>query len=1730
MKKLPVVLSLLLLSGICFSQNAIVTENQQTAGVTPRTVWDLPKNDDGSYGDATIQGFATDISVQPGGTINFKITVTDGAPYTITIYRLGYYNGNGARQWGQVTGLTGVIQPHPLDGPPVNGSATGLMDYGNWSVTASWSVPANAVSGLYIARLKRTGNGGASHIPFIVRNEANTTDGSNSAILFKTSDATWEAYNGCGGNSLYVAAGTLPNDHASKVSYNRPYTTRDGGGGGVAEEDWLFNAEYPMIRFLERNGYNMTYTTDLDLARSSTNPILSHKIFLSVGHDEYWSKEERNQVEAARAAGVNMAFFSGNEVYWKTRWENSIDASNTPFRTMVCYKEGDAATGAEKACGSKCDPSSNPEWTGLWRYGCDQPDGNACKPENGLSGQISWDNTQGTISVPFAYKNLRIWRNAPGVAALATPGDTLETTDGTLGYEWDWQQSAFQSSYPAGRAGLSYSVNDGRVHKLSLYRYPGGGLVFGAGTVQWSWGLDDDHDRTYLQSNSAVSPDLQQATINILSDMGVQPVTLQTGLVTPVAVSDLTPPSSKITSPTNGSTIPLGNTSTITGSATDPNGGVVAGVDISVDGTTWLPATIDVMMNGTVTWSYSWIPNKTGNVTITSRSYDDYGNVEATTGNEGGQNQVTVVVSAEGPPTDCPCFLFDPNAVDPTEALPQDLGGPVSLGMRFRATFDGQISAIRFFKAPGDEESNTVNLWTVSGTKLAEAVGTKTPGQWDTIKFQSPVEIHKGTIYVASYINASGYYMADDNYFADSIVRGPLVGIQDSAVSLGGNPNGLYSYQSDGNPYPFPRNGYLADNYWVDVIYSPTTGPDITPPAITVVSPANNATGVSVNSFVSVTFNEDIDPATATAATFVLRQGTDIILATVTYTASARTITLIPNSPLLFSTVYTVTAVGGSSGIKDLAGNALVANSTWSFTTAAEPATPPDDGAGGPVLIISSTSNNFSRYPVEILRAQGYNGFVAMDIAEVTPSIIAGYDVVLLGHFSLTGQQITMLTDWVNAGGTLIAFRPDAGLASLLGISPTGNTLKEGYLLVDNTKPAGAGIVNQTIQFHDFADLYTLSSGATPKATQLAALYSDATTATAFPALTTRDVGLNGGKAIAFTYDLPKSIVYTRQGNPQWAGEERDDTIPPIRSDNLFFGNASFDPQPDWINLDKVAIPQADEQQHLLTNVMLLSTLHRKPLPHLWFLPSGFKAAVVMTGDDHAIGNTAPRFDDCVYQGTPTSDPDSVADWKTVRMTSYIYTGTPISNAAVIDYQNKGFEIALHPTTFCVDFTPASLQNNISTQWSQLQAQLPGINALVTNRTHCMPWSDWASHPKVENGLGIRFDVNYYYWPGSWIKNRPGMFTGSGMPMRFADLDGTIIDCYQAPTQMPDESQLDISYNINTLLDNALDVNKGYYGAFVMNMHTDYYPDPDADAIINAAKSRGIPVVSAKQMLTWLDSRNNTSFGGPGSGNTMTWDGSKLSFNINSAARNLQAMVPFNSAGGTLISVTENGAPTGVTTQMIKGINYGVFNVSNTAGVKQYVATYTSTPLPITLVDFTANRQGSNDVLVKWSTSMESNNKGFEVQRSTDAAEWTVIGFVAGAGNSQTLNNYQLLDPGLDPGTYYYRLRQIDFDGKFELSKVAQVTIPGLALELMQNYPNPLTSGNTTIQYSIPKSCQAQIILYDQMGRPIQTLVDEMKAPGTYQVTVNKNGLGSGMYYYRLNALGKSIVKKMTVL
>ena len=863
--------------------NPVACENTKTG--TPQSTWDIT-----GYGSATIQGFATQMSVNLGETETFKVD-TPAKSYRLDIYRMGYYAGNGARLIASVTPSATLPQTQPSC---LSNSSTGLVDCGNWAVSASWVVPTTVVSGIYFAKLVRTdGVTGASHVFFVVRDDSSHAD-----LLYQTSDTTWQAYNQYGGNSLYVG---MPDNRAYKVSYNRPFTTR-----GTGPEDFVFNAEYPMVRFLEQNGYNLSYFSGIDTDRRGAL-LKNHKAFLSVGHDEYWSGAQRANVEAARDAGVNLAFFSGNEVFWKTRWEASIDGSGTAYRTLVCYKETHA--------NAVIDPQDPPTWTGTWRDPRFSPPADGGRPENALTGTIFKVNS-GTvdIQVPAQYSALRFWRNTR-VASLAA-GSTATLASGTIGYEWD--QDADNGSRPAGLIDLSSTHADGvqvlqdygtnydsgsADHHLTLYRAPSGALVFGAGSVQWSWGLDSHHDR----GSGAVDVAMQQATVNLFADMGVQPLTLMSGLVAATASTDTTAPTAVITSPAAGTTVQVGLSTTISGTATDSGGGTVGGVEVSTDGgSTWHPAT------GHGTWTYTWTPGAVGSSTIEARATDDSANI-------GSPVARTVAVAARS----CPCTVWGATVV-PTVTADSDTAA-TEVGMKFRSDVAGQVTGIRFYKGTGNTGTHVGHLWSSTGTLLASVTFSgETSTGWQQANFSTPVSVAANTTYVVSYYAPSGHYAVDEAYFTNAAVDAtPLHALQNGADG----PNGLYTYASGGGS---PTNSWDSSNYWVDVVLS-TSGSsagDTTPPTVTTQSPAADATGVPAGTAVAATFSEAVQATGITVA--AADSGGATVSGSTAYNSTTRTVTFTPSGTLASGATYTVTV----SGAKDLAGNQMVP-SVWSFSTAA---------------------------------------------------------------------------------------------------------------------------------------------------------------------------------------------------------------------------------------------------------------------------------------------------------------------------------------------------------------------------------------------------------------------------------------------------------------------------------------------------------------------------------------------------------------------------------------------------------------------------------------------------------------------------------------------------------------------------------------------------------------------------------------------------------------------------
>jgi hypothetical protein len=855
--------------------NPIVCENSQTSGLTDSSVWDIS-----GAGDSDIQGFATDISVNAGGSIGFKIDTT--LSYKIDIYRLGYYGSYGARLWqSNLSHAPAVAQ-----GPCASDPSTLLYDCGTWSLSATWNVPTAAVSGVYIARLTAT-NGHASHITFVVRNDSSKSD-----IVYQTSDQTWQAYNAFDGSDFYTGTQQLTNSQARafKISYNRPFATRGANGG----RDFLFANEYPTIRYLESNGYDVSYMAGVDVDRYGSL-LLNHKTYMSVGHDEYWSQAQRDNVQNARDHGVNLMFLSGNEMYWHTRFEPSIDGTNTAYRTLVCYKE--------TWDNAKIDTSTT-EATATWRDPRFQDSPGGGNPENGLTGTMFRANFSDlAITVSGAEGKTRLWRNT----TLGSVPDTSTTAlmPNTIGYESD--EDVDNGFRPAGLVDLSTTVGPTpqlltdygnttpagtTTHHVTLYRASSGALVFSAGTIQWAWGLDGWHDGG---PSDIVDTRMQQATMNMLADMQTFPTTLQSGLVMPAASTDTIAPTAVITSPVAGASLANGSQLTVTGTATDAGGGRVAGIEVSIDGgTTWHPA------SGTSTWTYTGILPGTGSVNIKARATDDSSNTQTAPASVG----VTV---------NCPCSIFG-NA-SPTVPSTAD-SAAVTLGTRFTADADGWITGIRFYKGSGNTGTHLGKLWTASGTLLASATFTgESATGWQTVQFSTPVAVTRNTEYVASYYAPNGGYAADPNYFGyGSTKTAPLHALGGRNVN-----NGVYLY---GNA--FPNQSYTQSNYYVDVAFTPSGA---TSPVVLSTTPASGATAVPVGTAPTATFSTTMD---ASSLQFTVKNSTGAAVAgTVSYDVPSATATFTPTQAFASGASFTATVTGSDTG-----GHAMGAPATWTFTTA----------------------------------------------------------------------------------------------------------------------------------------------------------------------------------------------------------------------------------------------------------------------------------------------------------------------------------------------------------------------------------------------------------------------------------------------------------------------------------------------------------------------------------------------------------------------------------------------------------------------------------------------------------------------------------------------------------------------------------------------------------------------------------------------------------------------------
>ena len=413
--------------------------------------------------------YASELSVAPGEPVHLHVSA--GSSYSVSVYRLGWYGGQGGRLLAQLPAHQGSLQLEASPDP-----VTGEVKE-SWPVTDVVQTGSDWVSGYYVAKVESSGQG-AVEVPFVVRESPN---GSHAAILVQVPVNTWQAYNPYGGKSLYnfgCACGVA----AVKVSFDRPY-----GVGAQGPFIW----EIQSLRWLESQGYDIAYQTDYDTDQHPES-LLEHRLVMTLGHGEYWTKAERDGFEAAIAQGTNVAFLGSNTGYWQVRYEDG-------GRTLVGYKD------------TVPDPVADPaQQSILFRE--------LGRPECQLLGVMHTAlraHQDGLIgyTVPASGAS-DPWMQAAGFKE----GDFVPDI---VGNEWD---NVVPGCVPPGARDftvlLHYQATPGVPSNADAVRYtaPSGARVFASGAQMWGWGLDTWAVR-YQGDSDPASPKLQQLMRVMLQDL-----------------------------------------------------------------------------------------------------------------------------------------------------------------------------------------------------------------------------------------------------------------------------------------------------------------------------------------------------------------------------------------------------------------------------------------------------------------------------------------------------------------------------------------------------------------------------------------------------------------------------------------------------------------------------------------------------------------------------------------------------------------------------------------------------------------------------------------------------------------------------------------------------------------------------------------------------------------------------------------------------------------------------------------------------------------------------------------------------------------------------------------------------------------------------------------------------------------------------------------------------------
>ncbi len=960
-----------------------------------------------------IEGFATAQSINTGDSVALK--VNSGSSFNIEIYRSGWYGGAGARLFSIIRAVPGTSQPACL-----SDSTTGLLDCSNWSTSYTLTTTSAWPSGIYLLRLVRTDNSNDNQILLVVRD-----DGRHPDVIYGTGMTAFQAYNNYGGKSLYTfnsngnvtVSGTA---RAVKVSFDRPFEQPRSG-----LRDWYTNTELATVEWLERNGYDVSYVSNGDLETQPTLLQNAHA-YVSPAHDEYVSAAMRTAMQNARDGGVGLFFSGSNEIYWKIRFE--ADAAGAANRTEVCYKTVESG-----------GPDPSGVSTSTWR----DPNGpNA--PENALSGEL-YIGDNDTQYFPFVVSSAlgqdRIWR----YTGLDTQAPGTSTTIGSNLTGWEWDARLSNGAEPPGVKTLSgspvtgelltgngagYVQNQTATVSMVKYKALSGALVVTTGTNHWNRGLG-------VNASNVGEPDLriQQATVNILEDMGARPATPQAGIVLdPVPGLTPAPPASVAATPAGSDSIVI----------------------------SWAPASGATGYNvyrTTVPRDGGYpLGSKVNAQPLTSSSVTDIGLAS-------GQTYYYVVTSVasgvEGAPSSEASAQTVPSTTSPVR---------INAGGGAYTTVTGANFVADTSFSGGSTYSITQSI---SGTNDPALYQNERWGQ-----FTYTIPVPNGT-YDVRFHFAELYY--------GTAVSGSCVGKRIFGMDVLNTPTSPDIQNLDICALVGPRaalimtvSGVQVTNGAVTVksVYGSVDDPEVTaievvpavagPPTVKSTTPLSGATAVAISAQPTATFSRAMNASTITSSSMTLSGPGGGVPASVAYNSTTLTATLTPSAALAYSTTYTATV---TTAAKSADGVALAAPVSWSFTTAPAPDTQPPSAptnlqaTGGISSValtwVGSTDNvGVTRYDVYRSTNAGFTPSASNRIAQPTATsytdtgLAAGTYYYLVAAEDAAGN-VSASSNQANASVTGDVTPPTVSISAPTGGATVSGTVSVTATAADNVAVAG---------------------------------------------------------------------------------------------------------------------------------------------------------------------------------------------------------------------------------------------------------------------------------------------------------------------------------------------------------------------------------------------------------------------------------------------------------------------------------------------------------------------------------------------------------------------------------------------------------------------------------------------------------------------------------------------------